>query len=270
MTLKKAFLPGTFSWADLATTNPEAAKLFYGELFGWSYLDKPVGEDEFYSLASIEGDKVCALYRLPQDKVQRGISPHLLSYITVDDAAKTCARAEKAGGKIVTPPYDVFEAGRMAVIDDGAGAIFAVWQPNRDIGAERVNLPGCLCWNELNTRDIERAKQFYSAVFDWDFEHGEGTQPYLTFSNQGRLAGGMIKMGALLPPEIPEHWNVYFAVKDCMATLTQAEKLGGTILLPATDIPNGRFAILRDPQGATFCVIQLAARKIAQRVAADS
>jgi hypothetical protein len=162
---------------------------------------------------------------------------------------------------VLAPPFDVMEHGRMAVIQDPTGAVVALWEPRNYPGAGLLGEPGALCWNELCTRDPARAGTFYADLLGWARE----TMPmpgfeYTVFKRGEQQAGGMMA----IQPEwgnMPPHWEIYFAVADCDATAANAGKLGGSVMKAPADIPGvGRFAVLRDPQGATFSVLQPAPR----------
>jgi predicted enzyme related to lactoylglutathione lyase len=155
---------------------------------------------------------------------------------------------------------DVMTAGRMAVFADPGGAAFAVWQAGDSIGAELVNEPVSLSWNELLTRDTAQAEAFYKAVFGWGSTTGDqpGGPPYTQWDRDGTAIGGMMFMvPEMFPAEVPSHWMVYFAVADTDATCARCTELGGSVHVPPTDIPPGRFSLLQDPQGAMFQVIAL-------------
>jgi predicted enzyme related to lactoylglutathione lyase len=149
--------------------------------------------------------------------------------------------------------------GTMAVFTDTTGAVCGVWQPGTFSGAELVNEPSAFAWNELGTRDTAAAKAFYGAVFGWgveDHDMGEmGT--YSEWQQDGNSIGGMMDVSGRLPDEIPAHWLVYFAVENTDATLETAKSSGGSVSFGPIDIPAGRFAIVIDPHGAAFAVIQM-------------
>ena len=174
MGLRTSYAPGTFSWADLATTDQQDAKRFYGGLFGWEAQDMPVGDGVVYSMMSRDGHVVAAIAPQPQAQRDAGVPPIWQSYVTVASADEAAQRASAAGGHVHAPPFDVFDAGRMAVIQDPQGAFFMVWEPRRHIGAALVNAPGALTWNELYVPDLDAAQAFYGAVFGWSFAPMEG------------------------------------------------------------------------------------------------
>jgi hypothetical protein len=250
--------PGTFSWVDLATTDAAAAKQFYCRLFGWEAHDEPAGPEGVYTMLKLAGRNVAALYEMNADMQAQGVPPHWLSYITVDDIAATTAKVAALGGTVLAEPFDVMEAGRMAVVQDSTGAMFALWQPGRHAGATLVNMPGAFSWNELATPDAAKAIEFYKGLFGWEAQTSEmPSGPYTTLSNQGRMNGGMLQMTEEWG-DMPPSWSVYFGVDDCDAAVALAQELGATVAVPAFDIPPvGRMAVLQDPQGAVFTVIKM-------------
>ena len=250
---------GTPSWIDLGSPDPDASAPFYCDLFGWTVTSaEPVEETGGYRMFQLDGRDVAGLG--PQQAPGR---PYWTTYVTVGDAEAAVGRVSEAGGSVLAPVMDVLDAGRMAVCADPEGAAFSVWQPLGSIGAQVVNEPGSLTWNELMCRDPERAKRFYGAVFGWTAnELDMGDSPYVEWQADGRTVGGMMPMvgdGWGTPEELPAHWMVYFAVEDTDATAIRCEELGGHVSVPPTDIPPGRFAVLDDPHGAVFSVVKLAA-----------
>ena len=250
--------PGTFCWVELATSDSAAAKTFYSQLFGWECVDNPMGPDSFYTILRLNGKDVGGLFQLMPEMAAEGVPPNWLSYVSVANADETAEKAKAAGATLMKEPFDVATLGRMAVIQDPTGGVFALWQPLEHQGAGVYNLPGSFCWNELGTHDTQKAGEFYSELFGWTRETNQfGPIEYTMFSHGDRGAAGMFK----IPPEMgpmPPHWLVYFAVDDCDAKVQKATELGASVIRPADDIPGiGRFAILTDPQGAAFAVIKL-------------
>lgn len=191
--------------------------------------------------------------------MQEGQPTAWSSYVAVADAAATAAAVKENGGSVVVEPMDVMGMGHMAVFTDPTGAFFGIWQPGTFAGAERVNEPGTLAWNELNTRDPEAAKAFYGAVFGWSFEDHDmgGMGTYTEWKLGEDSIGGMIGMGnTQMPAEVPAHWLVYFAVESTDAAVETVKSSGGNVAFGPIDIPAGRFAVVTDPLGAAFAVIQ--------------
>jgi uncharacterized protein len=259
MTTRTEYAHGEFCWTDVATTDPAAAKRFYGRLFGWEFLDQSPGEGMIYTDCRLRGKSVAGLYALSTDMLSHGVPPHWLSYIAVRNADEAAKKAGQNGGTVIEGPFDVADAGRMAPMRDPTGAHFAIWQAKKHLGAGIIGEPGAMCWNELMTRDTDAAGRFYASTFDWSsspMDMGPAGM-YTVFKAGTTMVGGMMAM----PPQmkdVPPNWGTYFAVADCDATAKMVPELGGATLRPPTDIPSvGRFAVCRDGQGAVFAVIKL-------------
>lgn len=252
------FKPGSFCWFELGTSDSAAAKNFYTQLFGWDYVDNPMGPEGFYTMLKLNGKDVAGLYELMPDMKAQGIPSHWLSYVAVANADETAEKAKAEGATLLKEPFDVFTVGRMAVVQDPTGAVFALWQAKDHKGSAIYGMPNAACWNELGTTDTQKAGQFYSNVFGWTREDfSESPIEYTMFKDGDRGAGGMYQITPEMGP-IPPNWLVYFAVDDCDAKLQKATELGAHVMKPADDIPGvGRFAILIDPQGAAFAIIKL-------------
>src|ERR1700757_1059431 len=182
---RTAYTPGTFSWTDLSTTDQEAAKDFYGRLFGWDATDNPVGEGVVYSTMSLGGKAVAGIGPQPQQQRDAGVPPLWNSYVTVESADDALARAAELGATVHAPAFDVMDVGRMGVVQDPQGAFFMVWEPKAMIGAALVNAHGAMAWNELASPDLESSAAFYSELFGWSTEPVEGMEmPYLIIKNK--------------------------------------------------------------------------------------
>ena len=253
---RERYDPGTFCWVDLATTDPAGAKAFYGGLFGWEAEDMPAGEAGTYTMLSLDGEEVCALYELEAERREMGTPSHWFSYVSVEDADATAARARELGGGVFGEAFDVLDSGRMAIIQDPTGAMLAAWQPWAHIGARRVNDPGCLTLNQLNTHDPEHAAEFYRDLFGWEISQVVDEPPYWGINNNGALNGGMMRM----PNDAqvaPSHWLVYFVAEDLDVAADRIGELGGTVMVPPMGVPpEGRILVARDPQGAAFALFE--------------
>jgi predicted enzyme related to lactoylglutathione lyase len=258
-----SYAPGTPCWADLSCADIDASVSFYADLFGWQF-EEPGGEETGgYRRARFEGDDVAGL--MPKFKADE---PQMWNtHISVADAAATVAKVTAAGGTVLHDPVEVPELGTAAVCKDPGGAVFSIWQPGKMIGAERVNGPGALTWNELGTRDVEGAKAFYGEVFGWTAdEHelqradgGPGPAIYVEWKLDGKDVGGMMDIAGVLPAEVPAHWLVYFGVPDTDATVEKVKAAGGDVRFGPVDIPAGRFAVVTEPNAdpGVFAVIKL-------------
>jgi hypothetical protein len=248
------YAPGMPAWVDLSSPDPASSARFYRELFGWTSREAEEPEAGGYTTFYSVGKAVAAV-----GPMQSGEQPPVwTSYFATDDADEVARRAGEAGGTVVTPPIDVMGYGRMTILADPSGAVFAVWQAGSMPGAEVTGEPGSLRWNELMTRDPAGAKPFYGSVLGWshrDIPNRSGT--YTIWQVADRPAGGMMPMeGDTWPAELPPHWMVYFAVADTDATAAKAAELGGSVSVPPTDTPAGRLAVLGDPHGAFFSIIK--------------
>jgi uncharacterized protein len=245
--------PATISWIDLATSDQAAAKDFYAALFGWEYEDIPAGEGVIYSMAKHRGRSAAAISPQQADEAAQGIPPHWNVYVTVEDVEATAGKVADAGGQVLAAPFDVFDAGRMAVIADPSGGALSLWQPGTNIGAEIVNEPGSMAWADLATTDAPAAQAFYSAVLGWRFESMSEEPPYWVIFNGERSQGGM----TVPPPGVPSNWYPYFGANGLDETMEIAKASGGTPFLGPVAVPNGgRFALIRDPQGAPFGILE--------------
>jgi predicted enzyme related to lactoylglutathione lyase len=270
---RDGYIPGVPCWIDTTQPDPEAAVAFYGELFGWELEDlMPPDAPGRYFMARLRGRDVAAVSGAPDGGAAWN------TYVWVDSADETAARVREAGGTVLAEPFDVMDAGRMAVFADAEGAAFSVWQAARHRGAAVVNEPGSLNFNGLATRDPERAAAFYGAVFGWKrlvVEGGgemwqlPGYAEHLEENDPG-IRARMREMGA---PEGfedvvatidrmhteglgPPRWFVTFAVADADETAATATRLGGSVLAGPMDMPWVRQAIIADPAGARFIASQ--------------
>jgi predicted enzyme related to lactoylglutathione lyase len=244
---RQSYDPGLFSWTDLSTTDVDAAKVLYADLFGWSYEDTPLPGGGSYTTARVDGRAVAGLSAVQQE----GQPPAWSSYVTVEDADATAANSSELGGTVIAEPFDVLDAGRMAVIADPTGAIFCIWQAGRSIGAELVNGPGLFSLTQLNTPDPDRAIEFYSQLFGWRIERTDSE----VAAYWGIYVGDWLNAGMMqLTPEqeAPPHWLVYFGSGDLDVAVEKIGAGGGTILLPKMEVPGGEIIIAQDAQGAVF------------------
>ncbi|MEM9135343.1 MAG: VOC family protein [Actinomycetota bacterium] len=251
---KKSYAHGTPSWIDLGSPDIEASAGFYGGLFGWTVEEESGPEAGGYRMCTLGGKAVAGLG--PQ---QNPGPPLWTTYVTVDDVDATAETVTAAGGQVVMPPMEVLTAGKMAIFADAGGAAFSTWQPGDHIGAELVNEPSTLSWNELITTDVEGAKAFYGQVFGWGGVTHEGEMPYTEFKLGDASIAGMMPKPPTMPADVPPHWGVYFAVSDVGEAAAKATELGGAVIMPPFDTPQGPMAVLADPHGATFNVIALPA-----------
>jgi predicted enzyme related to lactoylglutathione lyase len=246
---RTSYPPGTFSWAELATSDAEAAKSFYASVFSWDYEDNPIGDGQVYSMALRDGKHVAALFSSSDQP------PHWNCYVTVGSADDATAKAREHGADVVSEPFDVMDVGRMAVIADPQGAALCLWEPRSHIGAALVNTPGAMTWNDLVTPDPDAAAQFYGGLFGWTTQEIPDAGGYRVIRNGERSNGGIMplepeRMGADTPPT----WMPYFGHEDVDRLVGEVGGLGGRVFTEPMRMPQGSIAVLADPQGAVFAV----------------
>jgi predicted enzyme related to lactoylglutathione lyase len=273
---RDGYIPGVPCSVDTSQPDPEAALPFYGGLFGWEFEDlMPAEAGGHYFMGRLRGGDVAAVGSIPEG------APAIATwntYVWVESADDTAARARKAGGSVLMEPFDVMDAGRMAVLSDPEGAVFSVWQANQHKGAQIVNEHGSLNFNSLATRDPEGAKAFYREAFSWETldlpagvmwtlpgygDHLEERTPGLReqMAQMGGPEGFIDVVAAMEPiasddPDTPANWIVTFAVDDDEATAAKAAELGVEVVAGPVDAPWTRRAVIKDPQGATFVASQ--------------
>lgn len=249
------YAQGHACWVELASHDWQGAKAFYHGMFGWIAIEMPIPEGHF-SLFNLDGDDLGAMYQIPSSEAQ--IPSHWRIYFAVRDIEACIADIQSAGGQLHMGPHIVGDAGIMAQVSDPEGAHFALWQAKNHIGARRQGEVNTLCWVELACRSPLSEEAFYCKIFPWTALTSQVADiEYIEWQIAGQSIGGMM---TIMPEwgDIPAHWMPYFVVADCDAFASKAQGLGGQICVPPSDIPKvGRFAVITDPQGATFAVIKL-------------
>lgn len=250
MTNIDEILPGRTIWIDLGSPDPAASAAFYSALFGWDVTD--LGPDAGgYRMAHVGGRFVAGLG--PQ---QSPGQPYWTTYFGVESAEAAGAQITAAGGTVVMPPLDVMGAGRMLVATDPTGAVFSVWEPLTHKGMGVHSMLGTHCWSELMTRDVAAAGAFYSKVFGWDLENVTEMH-YTLFKIGDEQVGGMLTIDENFPADMPANWVVYFYTEDIAGTVAKATSLGAGVIMPPTPIEGiGQFAVISDPHGAVFQLLQ--------------
>lgn len=245
---------GTFSWADLATTDLDSAIALYTDLFGWEVAKEDIPSGGVYAMFRQNGKDVAAASDQQEQEKAQGVPPHWNVYVTVADAEQTAKQAESLGGTIVAPAFDVMEYGRMSVIADPTGAMFCAWEPKANIGAQLLGEEGALSWVELLTNDTDKAGRFYAELFGYELSPFGPEGTYTVFKKGETQIAGMMTA----PMEgIPNYWGIYFTCGNVDTVADKVKRAGGQAMMEPTDMPEvGRLAVLADPQGAAFGVIQ--------------
>jgi uncharacterized protein len=273
---RDGYIPGVPCWVDTSQPDPEAALGFYTGLFGWEFESAlPADAPGQYFIGRLRDGDVAAVGSIPEGMPQMAMWN---TYVWVESADETAAKVGDAGGRVLMEPFDIMDFGRMAVFADPEGAAFSVWQANKHKGARIVNEHGSLNFNGLNTRDVDGARAFYGSVFGWTTlaldagqmwalpgygDHLERGTPGLRkqIAEMGGPEGFIDVVASINPipddqPDTPPHWSVTFGVDDAHATAAKATELGGSVMVPPSDVPWSRITVIRDPQGATLIASQ--------------
>jgi uncharacterized protein len=243
---------GTPCWADLGAPDMAKAREFYSDVFSWTVQP---GEPETggYSVAELNGRGVAGI----GPKMSPPEAPTMwTTYLATSDADGTAAKIKSAGGQLMMEPMDVMDAGRMAVAVDPAGAVFGVWQARAFPGAQIVNEPGAMVWNEQMSWDFEGSKAFYAAVFGYEYgDMSSDRFSYATFKVDGRDVGGIGGYHSDLLADTPAVWRVDFGVADTDASVARVRASGGSVIWEPMDHPAGRLSTVADDQGARFSLL---------------
>jgi uncharacterized protein len=252
---------GVPCWIDVAQPDVDASMRFYGELLGWDFAGPgPMSGDPAgrYYVARLHGRDVAGISTLPTEGAPP--TPVWMTHVAVENTEAAAARAREAGGTVVIAPFDALPAGRMAVLSDPAGAVFAVWEAGERQGAQLVNEPGAWAMSALSTTDPERAGEFYGALFGWD------TEPFgaeVTLLRRPGYVGGEPAqpvprdvVAVMTPGQGEAGWNVDLWVDDADRVAARTAALGGRVLAGPHDIPGFRNTVIADPHGAVLSVSQ--------------
>jgi hypothetical protein len=241
-------------WIDLSSSDPAASRAYYATLFGWKAEPDPnMGG---YALAKIGGKDVAGIgpTQMPNQPTAWTV------YIGSNDADETVKKVEAAGGNVVAPPMDVADQGRMAVFQDPTGAYIGIWEAKNMSGTQVSEAPNSYGWAELSARGFEKAGSFYKKVFGWGekkSDMGAGMGTYTEFQHNGESIAGGMEMNPMVPAAVPSYWMVYFTVDNVDKAFKKATEAGGKEMLAPQDMPGGRFAIVSDPQGASFGLLKM-------------
>lgn len=251
MTQRLPVKPGSFCWVDVAVSDARDTLGFFTDLFGWGRRVRPTSEAEAYSIFTSGGSHIAGLYEVPQDGPSQW-----MSYALVDDLQESTEKAVSLGAKVVNGPLEISGFGRMTMVQDPVGVVFALWQSERGETTPSGDI-GIVSWNELLTDRQEQAREFYTALFDWDCETVHfGDLEYTVFKSGDRQTGGM--MAPAEGGRSPSHWLVHFSIADCDETVTRVKELGGSVVVEPIDYEGvGRSAVVADPSGGIFGVIKL-------------
>jgi predicted enzyme related to lactoylglutathione lyase len=249
---------GEFIWVDLSAGDMEKQSAFYEALLGWSHTDMPFAEGMIYRMFKADGHTVAGMSQLSPDMMAKGQPSAWNTYVAVDDVDASVAKAMALGGEVVMPAMDVPGSGRLAGIKDPTGAYIFFWKPVSPDESMEYMQPGTLSWNDLATRDPQKAIDFYTKLLGWEIQPMEaGPMPYWIVNVDGQGEGGIMPMPDMVPAEMPSYWLVYFGAADLSAGVEKAKALGATVLSEPMTVPDMvAFAVLADPLGAAFALMQ--------------
>jgi predicted enzyme related to lactoylglutathione lyase len=263
MSRRDDYPAGVPCFVDTLTPDLDAAKDFYGGIFGWEFAGPgrmpgdPPGE---YFVARVHGDDVAGVGSLPAQS-DAPVPPAWNTHVAVDSADEAVARATAAGGCVLVTPLDAPPAGRLAVIADPAGAVLTLWEAGQRAGAARVNEHSAWAMSLLTTPDPDGAKAFYRELFGWEAEE---FGPVWLFRLPGYVGGEPHQpvprdvVAAMTTGESARAaWSVDCWIAEADAAAAAAPRLGGTIIAQPFDDAMFRRAVLAAPDGATFSVSQL-------------
>jgi predicted enzyme related to lactoylglutathione lyase len=251
--------PGSFCWVDMMTTDTKAAKNFYNDIFGWQFQDVPVDEKgNIYTFLSLNGKPVAAMGEMNEDQKKAGFPPAWINYVCVTDASEKVKKAVELGATVVVPDMDAMEEGRFALLADPEGAIFGLWQPKNYQGAALKNTPGSVCWVEHNGHGNEKVVPFYENLFGWTSktETSDKGMVYTSFYIGEEWAGDRFVLPQGME-EVPANWLTYFGTDNIDTLLEKCRSYNAQILADKMLIEGmGYFAVIQDPQGAVFGVVE--------------
>lgn len=244
---------GTPTWVDLAADDAAAATRFYADLFGWSYEHQ--GSEDYW-VCKVDGEDVGGIG--PKHAGTEHLPSRWTTYLATDHLDRTLDTVKLQQGQQLMEPRDVALHGRMAIAADPNGAVFGLWQAADHVGTDRKTDPGMLVWSEALSEDYETSRAFYTSVFGYRASEigGYGTK-YAALYADDRPVAGTGPLHPDLPAGTPPHWLPYFATDCTDATVRQVTGGGGQLVGTPLETDFGRMAVLADPEGARFAVIQL-------------
>jgi predicted enzyme related to lactoylglutathione lyase len=257
MAVRDHYPHGQFCWVDLVSRDMSEAREFYRRLFGWQSTDLDTQGGPPYAHFELAGRSVAGLGQMTQEMLNKKLPAMWNSYVHVDDIQAVCAKVTQLGGTITVPVMKILDAGSRAFIRDPTGAQVGLWQKDQHYGAALHQDFHCFCWNELCTRDVDRAADFFGQLLDWEFaEYPSLLGKYYVIRNRGEECSGLLQIDHRWG-EMPPCWLVYFAVQSVDITVDQLRQLGGYVLVHPFDIQEGRLAVVADGQGAMFDLVQM-------------
>ncbi len=247
---------GTIGWADVAVPDAIVGAAFYTALFGWEARTSGDGNVP-YTMFAKDGKLVAGMGQLPDEQADAGQPAMWTPYVIVDDVAQTHRRAGELGATILMEPMEIADAGSMFFVIDPVGAVVGFWQSGTHDGAEVFNEIDTMVWNGLGCRDVDAAVAFYTELLGWGVAaHDMGGETFTTFLVGDRPNASVLDISGTLPDDVPAHWMTWFRVADARDTASRASTLGGSVMREPEDGPLGTTAVLTDPAGAVFAIVE--------------
>jgi predicted enzyme related to lactoylglutathione lyase len=243
-------LDGKFVWFDLFTSDLQATRQFYEALFGWSFQETPCGEKQVLTITR-EGVPIANVVSADKTKIKDQPS-RWLSYMSVADVDQTVLRIGKNHGSVYMPPKNLPDRGRVAVVKDPEGAVFAVVTTSEGDPPDPAYDLNDFLGSELWAKHLETAVKFYQALVDYEIEMVDvgNEKDYHLLVTDDQPRAGVVQIPW---DDVKPNWVPYVAVEDVAAVAARVQPLGGRLLIaPNPEIREGNAAIIADPSGAVF------------------
>lgn len=232
--------PGKMVWHDLLTPDVDAARRFYGELFGWTF--EPRGR---YTLVRHDGRRIGGMLAMPEREGKRPLATWLVT-LSVPDVDQAVNWTRSRGGEVLNGPVDMPERGRGALIRDPRGAAILVLRARDGDPPDRVPGIGDWLWNERWSIVLDAPTDFYRVLGDYEAVL-EGAD-YRVLVAEGKWRAGIRRIAE---QAYAARWVPAVRVADPAALVERVEALGGQVLVrPGEHEGNPDAALITDDQGA--------------------
>ncbi len=243
-------IPGKFVWHNLVTGDAEAARLFYGELFGWTF---DIKDDGRYSVITYNGRNLGGILDTSKDG-KASKRAHWLSAMSVASLDASLTAVDKAGGKQLEAPIDVSGVGRVVTVEDSVGAVLHLLDSDRGDPPDLDPDLHTWLWHELLANQTDPALQFYENAFGYRVEplKKNPNSDYRVLWSSGEPRAGIMKNPF---EKTRSAWIPYVRVDDPAALAERVTALGGRVIIaPRPDVRDGTLALVVDPSGAPLAL----------------